>query len=231
MLATMSLEPARVRAVLFDVDGTLRDTDDELIERGARVLRRVMGRRRADQWMRACVMRAEGPVQHVLSQADRLGVDGPLNWVAERLSPGGHGGTRLVAGADDVIRHLRGRFALGIVSAGPARVVANFIREHSFVGAFGVVVTGQTCTRTKPHAEPVIAAARALGVEPGECVMVGDTTADMRAGRAAGAQAVGVLTGFGERDELVRTGADVILATLPELIELLVWGRSHLPLE
>jgi N-acetyl-D-muramate 6-phosphate phosphatase len=226
MLLAMTLDTSRVRAVLFDIDGTLRDTDDELIERGARVMRRVAGQHRADRWMRAFVMRAEGPLQHVLSYADKIGLDGLLNRVAERLSPGGHGGTRLVAGAAEVVRELGQRLALGVVSAGPAAVVAHFLVEHDLTDVFGVVVTGQTCRRTKPHPEPVVAAARALGVEPRECVMVGDTTADMRAGRAAGAQTVGMLTGFGERDELVRTGADVINETLPQLLATLGMHRD-----
>lgn len=221
----MAFDNSRVRAVLFDVDGTLRDTDDELIEKGAGIIRPVAGQRRAERWVRAFVMRAEGPLQHVLSQADRFGLDGPLNRVAERLSPGGHGGTRVVAGADEVLHRLSGELALGIVSAGPARVVANFVDDHGLTDLFGVVVTGQTCKRTKPHPEPVIAAARALGVAPAACVMVGDTTADMRAGRAAGAQTVGMLTGFGEREELERTGGDVILETLPELLGVLGLGR------
>ena len=46
--------------------------------------------------MHKTAMWLENPIQHVLSQADRFGVDGRLS---ERLSPGGHGGTRLVSGA------------------------------------------------------------------------------------------------------------------------------------
>jgi phosphoglycolate phosphatase len=215
------IDVSRVRAVLFDVDGTLRDTDDELIERGARLLRPVAGADRASRWMRTTVMWLENPMQHLLSQADRFGVDSHLNRLVERLSPGGHGGTRLVPGAAEVVTRLGERFALGIVSAGPARIVANFVAEHGFGAAMQMVVTGQTVRRTKPHPDPVVAAASGLGVAPTACVMVGDTSVDMRAGKAAGAQTIGVLTGFGERDELHRAGADVIAATLHELGEVL----------
>jgi phosphoglycolate phosphatase-like HAD superfamily hydrolase len=44
---------------------------------------------------------------------------------------------------------------------------------------------------------------------------------DMRAGKSAGAQTVGVLCGFGEEEELLRLGADVILKTTPDLTSLL----------
>jgi phosphoglycolate phosphatase-like HAD superfamily hydrolase len=52
--------------------------------------------------------------------------------------------------------------------------------------------------------------------------MVGDTTVDMRAGKSAGAQAVGVLCGFGEEPELRRKGADMILKTTGELAGVLL---------
>ena len=50
--------------------------------------------------------------------------------------------------------------------------------------------------------------------------MIGDTTVDMRAGKAAGAQTVGVLCGFGEEDELRQLGADLILNSTSDLPEL-----------
>ncbi len=84
---------------------------------------------------------------------------------------------------------------------------------------FKVIVTGGTCRRTKPHPEPVLYAARCLEVPPENCLMVGDTTVDIRAGRSAGAQTVGVLCGFGEADELARLGADLILTATPLLMD------------
>jgi phosphoglycolate phosphatase len=50
--------------------------------------------------------------------------------------------------------------------------------------------------------------------------MIGDTTVDIRAGKAAGAQAVGVLCGFGEEAELRQLGADLILKSTSDLAEL-----------
>ncbi len=52
--------------------------------------------------------------------------------------------------------------------------------------------------------------------------MIGDTTVDIRAGKAAGAQTVGVLCGFGERAELERQGADLILKNTSELADVLL---------
>jgi phosphoglycolate phosphatase-like HAD superfamily hydrolase len=51
--------------------------------------------------------------------------------------------------------------------------------------------------------------------------MIGDTTVDILAGRAAGAQTVGVLCGFGEEEELQRAGADLILPGTSALVSIL----------
>ena len=51
--------------------------------------------------------------------------------------------------------------------------------------------------------------------------MIGDTTVDILAAKAAGAQSVGVLCGFGERHELARNGADLIVDTTAMLSQVL----------
>jgi len=71
--------------------------------------------------------------------------------------------------------------------------------------------------RLKPHPEPVVYAAKELGVDPERCIVVGDTTVDVRAGKRAGALTVGVLCGFGERLEMERLEADLILDTTTDL--------------
>ena len=60
-----------------------------------------------------------------------------------------------------------------------------------------------------------------MGVAPENCLMIGDTTVDIRAGVASGAQTVGVLCGFGERDELERRGTNLILENTAELADVL----------
>jgi phosphoglycolate phosphatase len=67
----------------------------------------------------------------------------------------------------------------------------------------------------------VLWAAEQLDVAPSECLMIGDTTVDIRAGRAAGAQTIGVLSGFGDHKELSRVGADHILTSVADLPALL----------
>jgi phosphoglycolate phosphatase len=80
--------------------------------------------------------------------------------------------------------------------------------------------------RMKPHPQPVLHAAHQLKVPPERCLMVGDTTVDIRAGIRAGAWTCGVLCGYGMRDELENAGAHFILPTTAHLADVLLNGRD-----
>ena len=60
-----------------------------------------------------------------------------------------------------------------------------------------------------------------MQLPPEHCLMIGDTTVDILAGKRAGAQTVGLLCSFGTEGELRRAGTDIILSNLRELHELL----------
>ncbi len=205
-------QPERVRGVLFDLDGTLRDTDDELVARLAPWLGWLawVGR---PHWprrvARALLMAAETPFNALYAWADRLHIDNLLArwWPRRKAAPSPKASYRLVPGVRDMLALLAQHYPLGIVSSGPRSGVMAFLAATDLQPYFRVVVGGQTYPRTKPHPEPVIRAAAALGLAPEQVLMVGDTTVDIQAGRAAGAQTVAVLCGFGTARELQRAGA------------------------
>jgi phosphoglycolate phosphatase-like HAD superfamily hydrolase len=117
---------------------------------------------------------------------------------------------------------LARRYPLAVVTARGAREAEAFLAQFSLGGHFRTVVSALTAAHTKPYPDPVLWAARELGVPVENCLMVGDTTVDILAGKRAGAQTVGVLCGFGERGELEKMGANAIIehtALLEELLE------------
>ena len=60
-----------------------------------------------------------------------------------------------------------------------------------------------------------------FGTKPSECIYVGDTSTDMKTGKAAGAFTVGVLWGFRDKDELQSSGADIIVSKPSEILKLI----------
>ena len=77
--------------------------------------------------------------------------------------------------------------------------------------AIPVVVGCDSCTRHKPHPEPVERALALLRMAPADAIFVGDSPHDIKAGRAAGVHTIGVSWGAFSRDELAKAGADEVI--------------------
>ena len=219
----MPLDNARIRALLFDVDGTLSDTDDKYVERVRRFLPSRLFPNR-DRAARRIVMGLESPANGLMSLADRMGFDDHIirviDWLSrQRPNPGGR--FLLVPGVDAMLERLHGRYAMAVVSTRAESSTIGFLEQFDLERYFRAVVAGRSTPHTKPYPDPALLAAQWLGVPPQSCVMIGDTTVDIRSGRAAGMQTVGVLCGFGEEAELRRAGADAILGSTRELADLL----------
>jgi phosphoglycolate phosphatase-like HAD superfamily hydrolase len=211
-----------VRAVLFDLDGTLIETDDQLVQRLAQrlgFLQRLLPGQDVTHLARRCLMLGEGMANGVVTLLDRLRLDGLLfrakgklrRWQGIREP----GNLVPVAGSAEMLRVLAKRYPLGIVTSRDRRETAAFLNQCGLNGLFKAVVTRDDVKRLKPHPMAVRLAAKQIGVAPEQCVMVGDTGVDVRSAKAAGALAVGVLCGFGEMDDF--KAADLVLESTAQL--------------
>lgn len=219
----MPLDNARIKALCFDVDGTLSDTDDLYAQKASKFFPRLFFKN-PDRAARRLVMWIESPGNALLSLADTLHLDDEavavVNWLSRRRK---HSDKKflLVPGVDDLLERLHGRYPMSVVSARDEKGTMSFLEQFGLVKYFDVIVTGLSAAHTKPYPDPVLLAAKKMGVAPENCLMIGDTTVDIRAGRAAGAQTVGVLCGFGEEPELRKFGADEIIEDTAKLANLL----------
>lgn len=221
----MPLDTARIRAICFDVDGTLSDTDDQWVSTFEQRLGRLLTGARARRFARWSLMCAETPgnlVYHLLDWAD---LDDELgrfySYLCQRQVGRKPRQYWLIPGVREMLALLAARYPLSVVSTRDQASTQCFLDQFELTGFFTGVATGLTCRYTKPFPDPVIWAAERMGVAPGECLMVGDTTVDIRAGKAAGAQTAGVLCGFGQENELRRAGADLILPSTAALAKVL----------
>lgn len=222
----MSLELSRIRALCFDVDGTLSDTDDLYVQRLVRWLRPLgFLIRDVPRLARRLVMWMEAPGNALLGLADTLGIDDEMaaviNWMSRRRKKAWKR-FLLVPGVDDMLAALHGRYPMAIVSARDEAGTLRFLEQFGLTDYFDAIVAALSAEHTKPYPDPVLLAAEKMGVAPYHCLMIGDTTVDIRAGKAAGAQTIGVLCGFGEEEELKRLGADLILASTADVTALLL---------
>lgn len=225
----MSLDLKRIRAICFDVDGTLSDTDDEFVQKLARILtplRYIFLGRSILSLARKSVMFTEGPGNWAYSLADKLGLDGTIVAIGDRFYQMGIGNSaqpyQIIFGVRDMLETLQTRFLLSIISVRGQRSTDRFLTQYGLSSYFAVVVTGQTCGHTKPYPDPLELAASRMGISTASCLMVGDTKIDILCGKKAGAQTVGVLCGFGQRLELEHAGADLILESTSDLTQILM---------
>lgn len=217
------IDLTRVRALLFDVDGTLSDSDDYMVSRIAekiRFLDRLFTTKISNRLARAFVHFAESPGNWLLHVADRLDLDHLLGAMLDKRAIRREAELEnfpAIPGVFPMLKELSGRFPLAIVSARNEVTTRHFLRLNQLEGFFQVVVTSQTTQRTKPFADPLIFAAGQLGVPIENCLMIGDTVTDIRAAQAAGAQSLSVLCGFGLEKELRNSGTQEILESTSEL--------------
>ena len=224
----MTLDQNKIQALLFDVDGTLSDTDDVYVQKFEpyfRPFRFLLPERDSHKAARRFVMWIEAPGNTLIGLPDIIGLDDELlhlwEWLnRHRPRPMKH--FMLIPGVDEMLTQLHGKYPLAVVSARDDHSTRAFLDQFGLTDYFDEIVTALTAEHTKPFPDPIYYAAEKLGIKPENCLMVGDTTVDMRAGQAAGAQTVGVLCGFGERPELERHGAKLILDNTSELAGILL---------
>lgn len=216
-MTAQALDITRVQALIFDVDGTLSDSDDRMVERlytKLQFLQGVIGESRLKLFSRWFVRTAEGPGNWILEAADRLGLDYLIASFFDKRATGRELLAHhypLIPGVVPMLDALSSRYPFAIVTARNEVTTTQFLKINNLESYFPIVVSSQTCRRTKPFADPLLHAAKKLGVPVDACLMVGDTVTDVRAAVAAGAQSVSVLCGFGTEKELIKAGTNAIL--------------------
>jgi N-acetyl-D-muramate 6-phosphate phosphatase len=224
----MPLDITRIRALCFDVDGTLSDTDDRYVQKLAgwlRPIRFLLPRQDCLRFARKMVMVTETPATLFFGIPDRLGLDKGISKIGDylyrqRLNKREAPFT-LIPGVIEMLEQLQASYPLSIVTARGQRSTDLFLNQFNLKKRFTSIVSAHTCRHTKPHPDQILWAANEMGFPVETCLMIGDTTVDILAGKAAGAQAVGVLCGFGTRDELLKAGADLILENTADLTKIL----------
>jgi N-acetyl-D-muramate 6-phosphate phosphatase len=214
-----------VRAVLFDLDGTLIDSAPDLgaaadrmrLVRGLPSLPLERYRPMAGAGARGMLgvafgMTPEHPDYEAMREEFFLNYESAMT---ER--------TRIFDGIVELIEGLRAQgFAWGVVTNKSMRFTGPLTRAMPLFASAGAVIGGDSTPFAKPHPAPLLEAARRLEIPPMECMYVGDDERDVAAGRAAGMRTVAADYGYlGSNAETQAWGADAHIASPGELLALL----------
>ncbi len=219
-----------IEAVLFDLDGTLIDSAPDL---GA-----AADKMRIDRGMASLPLERYRPMagsgaRGMLGVAFGITPDHPdfpelreeffVNYERAMTVR-----TIAFAGVPELIEQLHQLdLRWGVVTNKSVRFAAPLTAAMPLFASSGALVCGDTTPHAKPHPEPLLEAARRLGVLPARCLFVGDDERDVIAGRAAGMRTVAAIYGYlGDQGDTERWKADASIGTPAALMSLIKSANS-----
>jgi len=215
-----------IKAVLFDLDGTLVDTAPDLAAalNAVRIAQGLMP-------MDYATIRPE--VSNGASALIQLGfnleIGHPdfeplrqqlLDYYQKHICDQ----SSLFSGMDDLLDALEsGCYAWGVVTNKPAFLTQPLMSALGLAQRAKTIVSGDTAAHRKPHPAPMLYAARELGLTPEECLYLGDAARDIEAGKLAGMKTAAALFGYiGAQDQPADWQADYMIAHPMDLLALLL---------
>ncbi|MFN2410357.1 MAG: phosphoglycolate phosphatase [Halomonas sp.] len=213
------------RLIAFDLDGTLIDSVPDLTVAVAHAL--------ADQRL---TMPTADNVRDWVGNGAAILVERALTWALctppdALLFDRAYAGflhyyaaapnqlTELYPGVRQTLTTLReAGYVLVLITNKPERFIAPILDHFNLKACFTLCLGGDSLAEKKPSPLPLLHAANACGVAPGECLMVGDSRHDIAAGKAAGFTTLALPYGYNHGEPISHSDPDAILASLAELI-------------
>ena len=213
---------SRIKAIVFDMDGTLVDSTEAHIE----------------SWIEACKRAKIYPnYEEVRALMGRTSEDIARS-ILDRHGKRGLSAQELAKRKDELFEcrfidrirafpyakellealHQRGLY-IAVVSSNPRRLVVKVLKSKTLHKYVDTVVGQDEVNRGKPHPEPILLALSRLRVSPREAIVVGDSTYDIMAAKAAGVEAIGICSGLSNSVKLREAGAKFVFRDLRELYE------------
>lgn len=210
------------RLVLFDLDGTLIDSEAGIVNS----IEYALGKLGAPSPPRAVLRSWIGPPLRATFPLalgdDHEAVEQAVAFYRERFSAIGWREHTVYAGVDAVIEALVARGdRLAVVTTKPDLYAERIVRSLPFGAHFERVYAATAGSRDSEKAAMIAQALADFGTRAEHAAMVGDRHFDIDGARANGVRGIGVGWGFGSRAELTDAGADAIAAKPPELPALL----------
>ena len=212
-------------AVIFDLDGTLLDTLDDIAASANRAL--VSNgfpphMREAYRWFvgdgSAVLMTRALPENHRDPETSRQCLEAFITDYSDNWKTA----TRPYEGMLTLLARLQDRnIQLAVVTNKPHQftgvMMAHYFRDYEF----GPVLGQQEGIPRKPSPHQALTAAKQMEVAPSNCIFIGDSAVDMQTARNARMHPVGAGWGFRPAAELLEAGAEVVLNRPLELLDLL----------
>lgn len=222
-----------IRAVAFDLDGTLLDTLPDIADAGNAMLRDLGHDGVSEDVARGYIGDGVATLTHRLLTGDFSGhadaalFDRAMASFLRHYSEGVNRRTRSFPGVSEGLAQLVSQgYPLCVVTNKPERFVRPLLEGHRIAECFKVIVGGDSLPRKKPDPLPLQHCAEQCGVNISTLLLIGDSINDVKSARAAGCPVVCVPYGYTGGQDVRELGADAIVATVLEAAALIVNSQS-----
>lgn len=214
----MKQETARLACVIFDMDGTLTQTNELIFASFNHVARKYIGKVFSPPEIIALFgPPEEGALQKMFGdqQAPRA-----MDDLCEFYRSHHKEMAKLHPGMDEMLRYLKQKGLRLAVFTGKGRRTATItLDEFGIAGYFDLIVSGNDVVNYKPHPEGITRVLETFALKPEETLMVGDSLTDLKASRAAGVNIASVLWDSYDRERVLQAGTDFVFHTVREMLD------------
>ena len=227
-LSAPSFAPLGVRAVLFDLDGTLIDTLPDLHAAACAMLRDLGRPEVSPEATRAYVGKGiKNLVRRLLADSLRAAGDGEpppqaLESFRRHYARENGRNARVYPGVIDGLQALKAMgLPLGIVTNKADAFILPLLTQTGLAGYFDVLVGGDLLPRIKPDPMPLVWACGRLGVSPAQTLFVGDSVNDALAARAATCPVFLLPYGYNEDLDVRELDGDAMVDSVRDIVRLI----------
>ena len=215
----------KVGAVIFDLDGTLIDSIDiyfAIVEKALERLNlpavsrsQILAAAESEEFKWELILPKD-----ILNRKEKI-IDEAWTVINEIAPQMFADNLDLIQGAERIVENMASNgLKIGLVTSTQRKYLEIKMQPLKDAGVdqlFEAVITTDDVEKRKPDPDPLVTCAQQLDMKPESCVYVGDTTTDIKAGKAAGMRTVGVLTGFDDYESLSRENPDAIIDSVQML--------------
>ncbi|WP_394218463.1 pyrophosphatase PpaX [Halobacillus trueperi] len=207
-----------IRTILFDLDGTLIDTNELIIASFTHTIEQYSDR----NYEREEILDFIGPpLRESLYKVNPDKVEEMVETYREHNIENHNRYVKAYEGVVETIETLNDQgYKLGIVTTKMRNTVHMGLELTNLDGLFETVVTLDDVTNAKPHPEPIVKALNQLESQASEAMMVGDNTHDIEAGQNAGTKTAGVAWTVKGRKVLDDLNPDYMLDNMRDLLKI-----------
>lgn len=218
-------EHSSIRAVIFDLDGTLSsfNLDYKTVRANVRVIL-------VERGIPASLLSTNDGVLEMISKSERWAensgkssdfiksIKTQASAISEKHEMEAALETKLLPGVGETLKIVADMgLKIGLCTINSNKSVACILERFDISKYFDVTITRNQVNRVKPHPEHIEAALKVLGIPASEAIVVGDSSIDMKSASELKMIAVGLPTGISTVDKLKETGAHYIITTMLEL--------------